>query len=103
MNFERHLFALQFPDRLLQQPYIGVVADCFNVPVLFAAEQVAGAAQLEIESGDFEAGAQVAEFFEGGQTLCARSRLVGCRPGPADTSRRADWSGPRVLATGTVR
>ena len=43
-------------------------ADGLDVAALLAAEHVAGAAQFEIEGGDFEAGAEVAEFLERGET-----------------------------------
>ena len=42
-------------------------ADSLNVAALLAAEHVAGAAQFQIESGDFEAGAEVGEFLECGE------------------------------------
>jgi hypothetical protein len=34
---------------------------------LLAAEHVAGAAEFEVEGGDFEAGSEVGEFLEGGE------------------------------------
>ena len=36
----------------------------FDVAVLLAAQQIARAAQFQIERGDLEAGAQVAEFLQ---------------------------------------
>ena len=48
---------------------IHVEADGVDVAVLLAAQQVAGAAQFQIERGDLEAGAQVGKFAQGRQTL----------------------------------
>src|SRR4029077_4358085 len=42
-------------------------ADGFDVSALLAAEHVAGAAEFEIEGGDFESGAEVGKFFERGE------------------------------------
>ena len=44
-----------------------VEADGFDVAALLAAEQVAGAADLEVERGDAEAAAEVAELANRGQ------------------------------------
>ncbi len=51
--------------------------DCLDVAALLAAEHVAGAAKFEIECGDFEAGAEVAELLERGE---ASARDVGQFP-----------------------
>ncbi len=69
VDFERHFFAFQLVHRLLQQPDVHVEADRADVPVLFAAQNVAGAAQLQIERRDLEPRAQVAEFLQRGQPL----------------------------------
>ena len=63
------LLALQLPDRLLEQLHVHVEADRLDVPALLAAEQVAGAADLEVERGDAEAAAQVAELADRRQPL----------------------------------
>ncbi len=39
------------------------------MPVLFAAEQVARAAQFQVERRDLESGAEVAEFLQRSQSL----------------------------------
>ena len=77
-------------------------ADGLDVAVLLAAQQVAGAAQFQIERGNLEARAQVAELLQRGQALVARARSAR---GPAESAgrhRRGGWSGPRVRATGTA-
>ena len=53
----RGFFPFQFGDGALQHLAIEVETDRFNVAVLLAAEHVAGAAELEVEGGDAEAGA----------------------------------------------
>ena len=63
MDLGRHRFALQFPDRLIEQAHIGVEAHRVDVAVLLSAQQVSGAAQLEIERRDLEARAQIAELL----------------------------------------
>ena len=64
MDFQRNLFALQLLHGFFEQADVRVVADGFDVAVLLAAEQVARAAQFQIERGDFEAGTEIAEFFQ---------------------------------------
>ena len=71
------LLALQFADGFVEQADVGVEADRVDVAVLLAAQQVAGAAQFQIERGDLEAGAQVAEFLEGGQALAGDLGQLG--------------------------
>ena len=63
------LFALQFAHGLVEQAHVGIEAHRVDVAVLLAAQQVAGAAQLQIERGDLEARAQIAELLERGQPL----------------------------------
>ncbi len=58
----RDRLAGQLVDRLLEQAAIGLVADRPQVAVLLGAEQVAGAADLEVAGGDPEAGAEVGEL-----------------------------------------
>ena len=55
MHFERTLLTLQILDGFLEQAQVGVEADGCNVAVLFAAEEIAGAAQFQIERGDLKA------------------------------------------------
>src|SRR6266851_5473748 len=65
----RAFLAFQFGNGALQHLTVHIEADGFDVTVLLAAEHVAGAAQLEVESGDAESGAQFAELFHGGEAL----------------------------------
>ncbi len=69
MHLQRRCFALQLVHGLFQQPNVHVEADGADVAVLLAAQNVARAAQLQIERRNFEAGAEVAEFLERGQAL----------------------------------
>ncbi len=71
--------AAQFLHRVLEQLAVEIEPDRVDVPVLLAAEQVAGAADLQIECGDPESGAQVAELADGRQALARHFRqdLVG--------------------------
>src|SRR5580698_6383604 len=69
VDLGRNLFSLELLHSLLEQANIRVVAYGFDVAVLFTAEQVPRAAQLQIERRDFEPGAQVAEFLQRRQTL----------------------------------
>ena len=59
----------QLQDRLLEQLHVEVEPDRLDVAALLAAEQVAGAAQLEVEGGDAEAGAEVGELADRGEAL----------------------------------
>ncbi len=52
------LLALQLLDRLLEELHVHVEADGFDVAALLAAEEVAGAADLEVQRRDAEAAAQ---------------------------------------------
>ncbi len=62
---------------LFQQPDVHVEADRADVAVLLAAQHVARAAQFQIERGDFEPGAQIAEFLERGQALARDLAQLG--------------------------
>ena len=66
-------FALQLAHGALQHRGVELEADGFDVAALLAAQQVAGAAQFQIERGDFEARAQVAELFQRGQPAARKS------------------------------
>ena len=103
MYFERHLFALQFVNGFFEQPDVRVEAHGLDVTVLLAAQQIAGAAQFEIERGDLEARAQIAEFFQRGQTLARDLAQLRVGRAPEDKRTRGDSSGPRVRATDTAR
>src|SRR6185436_19418731 len=62
------ILALELANRLLEQLRVHVEADGLDVSALLATEQVAGAADLEIERGDAEAATEVAELADRGQT-----------------------------------
>ena len=89
-------FALQLEDRLLQQLDVEVQPDRMDVPTLLAAEQVARAAQLEVERRDAEARSQLREITDCGEPLLGdlrehgirRDEQVGVRPPvrPADAA-----------------
>ena len=69
MDLNRQLFALEFTHRFVQQAQISIEADRGDVAVLLPAEDVACAAQFQIERSDLEAGTQVREFAQRGQAL----------------------------------
>src|SRR4029077_9309691 len=60
-------FALPLPPRTLEHLSVKLEADGFDVAALLAAEHVAGAAEFEIEGGDFESRTEVGKFFESGE------------------------------------
>ena len=60
--FVFEVFALQLADRVFEQLDVHVEANGFDVAALLAAEQIAGAANLEVERGDAEAAAEIAEL-----------------------------------------
>ena len=57
------LFALHLAYCFIEHGGVHLETDGFNVAGLFAAKHVACAAKFEIEGGDFEACAEVREFF----------------------------------------
>ena len=63
------LLPLQLPHGLVEQLHIEVEPDRFDVPALFPSEQVARAANLEVERRDPEPAAQVAELPNRGEPL----------------------------------
>lgn len=69
LNLERDFFAFHFANGFFEHFDVHVEADGVDVAGLFAAEEAAGAAEFEIESGDLEAGAEVGEFLEGGEAF----------------------------------
>ena len=69
MNLRRDLFALQLAHRLFQHPHIHIEPDRIDVPVLLAAQQIARAAQFQIERRDLEPRAQIAELLQRRQPL----------------------------------
>ena len=57
-------FALHLADGAVEHLGVQLEADGFDVSALLSAQQIACAAQFEIQSGDFEAGAEVGKFFQ---------------------------------------
>ena len=80
--------ALELGDRLADQPDVEVEADARDVAGLLAAEQVAGAADLQVLHRDAHARAQLGVLGDGrepvvrglGQRLLRRVEEVGVRP-----------------------
>ncbi len=80
VDLDRPLLALQFADRLFEQAEIHIEAHRRNVSVLFAAQQVARAAQFQIERRDLEARAQIRKLSQCRQPLArdfAQLRVLG--------------------------
>ena len=73
------LLALQLADGLLEQLHVHLEADRVDLAALLAAEQVAGAANLEIERGDAEPAAEVAELLDRREPLLRDRREVVLR------------------------
>ncbi len=65
---------LQFMDRLFEQLGVHLETDGGDLPGLVGAEQVAGAAQLQVVAGDAESGAELGQFLQYPQPF---ARLVG--------------------------
>ena len=72
----RRILAFHFADRAIQHLGVELEADGLDVAALLAAQQVAGSAQFQIESGNFEAGAQIGKFFQGRQTATCNGRQL---------------------------
>ena len=68
------IFALEFANRLLEELGVHLEADRLDVPALLAAEQVAGAADLEVERRDAEAAAERAELLDRRKPLARHLR-----------------------------
>ena len=64
-------FALQLANGLFEQLHIHLEADRIDVTALLTAQQVAGAAYLEVERRNTESAAEIAELFDRGQTLAS--------------------------------
>ena len=104
-------FALELVDGLFEHGGVHLEADGFDVAGLLAAEHVAGAAEFEVERGDFEAGAEVGELLERGEAaagdLCqlgvGRDEEVGVRPAVAAAYAAAELVELReAVAVGAV-
>ncbi len=62
-------FPAQFLHRPLQELAIEIEAHGLDMPMLFPPQQVAGAADFQVERGDAEPRPQVAEFADGRQAF----------------------------------
>ena len=82
-------FALHLADGALEHLGVEFEADGFDVAALLAAQQIAGAAQFEIERGDFEARAQIGKFLQRRQPA-ARDR------------RELDFGGHQQIGVGAA-
>src|SRR5262245_52394790 len=69
LRLGRRRLAALLRDRLREQAAVEVVPDRRDVARLLLAEQVAGAADLQVADRDVEAGAEVREPFERAQPL----------------------------------
>ena len=65
---------LQLEDRVLEHRLVELEADLLDVARLLVAEQIAGAADVEVVAGELEAGAEAVEVGEHLQPLLARPR-----------------------------
>ena len=68
--------ALQLANRLFEQLHVHLEADRLDVAALLAAEQIPGAADLEIERRHAEAAAEIAELLDRRQPLLRDRREV---------------------------
>ena len=96
-------FALHFLHGGLEHRRVELEADSFDVAALFAAEHVPCPAQFEIERGDFESCAEIAEFLERGETAAGNVGQFSLGRNEQVGSMRGDWSGPRGREAGRVR
>ena len=65
---------LLLDDRVLEHRLVELEPDLLDVPRLLVAEQIAGAANVEVVAGELEAGAEAVEIGEHLQALLAPSR-----------------------------
>ena len=77
----RDTASLELDDRVLEHRLVEFEADLLDVPRLLVAEQVAGAADVEVVAGELESGAEAVEIGEHLQPLLGRfgDRAVGRR------------------------
>src|SRR5439155_23554160 len=95
-NLRQHFTRSQFFDGPLEQLAIEIESNRFDVSVLLAAEEIAGTAELEVESGYPETRTQLAEFANRckaaasdlGQRLVRGDQKVGVGTavGPSDAA-----------------
>ena len=100
------LFALQLANGLLEELHDISNPSDLDVAALLAAEQVAGAADLEVERGDAEPAAQIAELLDRGEPLLGHRRQVVLRRnqqvGVRGPIRPAD-AAAQLIAAATAR
>ncbi len=72
-------FALHLVDGFFEHRRVHLEADGLDVAALLATEHVAGTAELEVECGDFEAGAEIGELLERGQAAARDLGQLGVR------------------------
>ena len=75
-------FSSQFDYGLFQQFRVEIEADGIDVSVLLCSKEIARPSQFEIMGRDSEAGAQIAELSDGGESLAGypvRVSLEGMR------------------------
>ena len=70
------VLALELADGLLEQLHVHLEADGIDVTALLAAEQIAGAADLEVERRHAEAAAEVAELLDRREPLLRDRRQI---------------------------
>src|SRR6185503_19351166 len=56
--------------------HVHLEPDGLDVPALLTAEEAAGAANLEVERGDAESAAEIAELLDGSQALLGDRRQI---------------------------
>src|SRR5215472_3391109 len=69
MDFGSDFFPAQFANCLFEHADVHVESDRVDMPMLFPTEQIPSSSEFEIERGNFESGAEIAEFFEGGEAF----------------------------------
>src|SRR5437867_13307560 len=69
MHVVFELLPLQFPDGLLEQLHVHLEPERFDMPALLTSEQIARATNLEVQCGDAESAAKVAELLDRGKPL----------------------------------
>ena len=67
-------FAFHLADSAFEHLRVELEADGFDVAALLAAKHVTGAAEFEIEGGDFESRTQVGKFLERGEAASGDGR-----------------------------
>ena len=92
------LLALQLAHGFFEQLRIHLEADGLHVAALFAAEQIAGAADFEVERGDTESAAEIAELLDCGEPLLGHRRQASLRAESAGMRRPVDRIGRPVRA-----